>query len=245
MNTGSKILALLALTAILASCGGSSEKAAEDTKLEEDFPVAEATTDPVPAEQAASPEQPAKVDENLAATPPPAEAAPAAPYAGTGSYTVKSGDTLMKIAYENYGDIFEWRKIYAANQGAISNPMNLKAGTVLHLDLPASPVHVERNGTPFMIRRGDTLGTISGEVYGTQRKWRKLWDNNRQLIKNPNKIYAGFYLYYTMTPEDEAEKLRIRTPAQAGGDTALTPGTATSSNTTPLVTPPAVVPNGG
>jgi len=38
------------------------------------------------------------------------------------SYTVKSGDTLSKIAQREYGDAGDWRKIYEANKDTIKNP---------------------------------------------------------------------------------------------------------------------------
>ena len=40
----------------------------------------------------------------------------------TRSYTVKSGDTLSKIAQREYGDAGDWRKIYEANKDTIKNP---------------------------------------------------------------------------------------------------------------------------
>lgn len=110
-------------------------------------------------------------------------------------YTVRRGDTLMKIAFENYGDLYRWREIYEANRDQISDPNQVPPGTELTLN-GAGMVTIERNGEQYLIKSGDTLGTISNDVYGTPRKWKRLWENNRQLIKDPNKIYAGFYLYY-------------------------------------------------
>ena len=129
---------------------------------------------------------------------------------GTQNYTVQAGDTLMKIAFETYGDLYQWHKIYDENKGTIQDPNVIPPGTVLKIDQPSSPVSIDRNGDKYEIKSGDTLGTISDNIYGTPKKWHKLWDNNKQLIKDPNKIFAGFFLYYTMTPEErhEAEKLK-------------------------------------
>lgn len=110
-------------------------------------------------------------------------------------YKVKHGDTLMKIAFENYGDLYRWKEIYEANRSRIQDPNHVPPGTQLTLN-GAGMVTIERNGDQYLIKHGDTLGLISNSVYGTPRKWKKLWENNRQLIKDPNKIYAGFYLYY-------------------------------------------------
>lgn len=179
-------------------------------------PAAEAGTDPLPPPNADGETPPPSQesaavdamaqDPNAATPPPPAEEMPppaandatasAPPSGGAGEYTVKSGDTLMKIAFETYGDLFKWKEILEANRDRITDPNHLASGTVLKLDTPANPVSIERNGTPYMIKQGDTLGTISNDVYGTKTKWKTIWENNRQLIKDPNKIYAGFYLYY-------------------------------------------------
>jgi len=47
--------------------------------------------------------------------------APAAPTGGQ-TYTVKSGDSLSKIAKHIYGDASKWHRIYDANKDKIKNP---------------------------------------------------------------------------------------------------------------------------
>jgi nucleoid-associated protein YgaU len=47
------------------------------------------------------------------------------------SYTVQSGDTLSKIAKQHYGDAGEWRKIFEANRGTISDPDKIQVGQQL------------------------------------------------------------------------------------------------------------------
>ncbi len=110
-------------------------------------------------------------------------------------YEVKNGDTLMKIAFAKYGDIFRWRDIYHDNQRTIANYNRLVIGSTLVLNgVPF--IVIEKNGEPYLIRRGDTLVNISRKLYDSPRYWSSLWKNNLQLIRNPDKIYAGFTLYY-------------------------------------------------
>jgi nucleoid-associated protein YgaU len=49
------------------------------------------------------------------------------------TYTVVAGDSLSKIAQREYGDAGEWRRIFEANRGAISNPDLIHPGQVLNL----------------------------------------------------------------------------------------------------------------
>jgi nucleoid-associated protein YgaU len=49
------------------------------------------------------------------------------------TYTVVAGDSLSKIAQREYGDAGQWRRIYEANRGAISNPDLIHPGQVLNL----------------------------------------------------------------------------------------------------------------
>jgi nucleoid-associated protein YgaU len=162
---------------------------------EEPAPVAEAAP---PAEQVA-----------VAEAAPPADPVPVAAAAsggGGGTYSIQSGDTLMKVAFETYGDLFLWRKIYEANQSSISDPNRIEVGTVLTLPMidGREPASVPEGSEKYRIRNGDTLGTISAKVYGDKSMWRRLWDQNRAWIKDPNRIFAGFFLYYSLTEEDRA-----------------------------------------
>ena len=49
------------------------------------------------------------------------------------NYTVKSGDTLSKIAKEQYGDTSQWKKIQAANADLIRDPDMIQPGWTLKI----------------------------------------------------------------------------------------------------------------
>ncbi len=53
---------------------------------------------------------------------------------GEQTYTVKSGDSLSKIARHFYGDAGKWKKIHAANADKIPNPDLIHPG--LQLTIP-------------------------------------------------------------------------------------------------------------
>ena len=135
----------------------------------------------------------------------PMEAAPAiAPEISMSSdtYEVKQGETLMWIAFKLYGDYAKWRELQSMNSGALSD--GLQPGD--RLSYNSNGFRWAPNGLPHLIRSGETLGTISSDKYGTSGKWRKIWDNNRDMIKDPNLIFAGFTLYYTPEERDIASE---------------------------------------
>jgi nucleoid-associated protein YgaU len=49
------------------------------------------------------------------------------------SYTVKSGDSLSRIAKEFYGDAGKYMKIFEANRDQLSDPDKIKVGQVLKI----------------------------------------------------------------------------------------------------------------
>ena len=200
---------VLGMAIVLGSACSSSKSKTEDSM--DVIPASsDAGTDAIPLENPETiapvqdPAQSPAIESSQAPAPETSEPAAVAPApisesvgpTTEGSYTVQKGDTLMKIAYETYGNVYRWKAIYEANRDKISDPNRVPSGVVLKIDKPNEPVNVERNGERYEIRRGDTLGKISNNVYGTPGKWKKLWENNRQLIRDPNKIFAGFSLYY-------------------------------------------------
>ncbi len=114
----------------------------------------------------------------------------------TMQYTVKKNETLMLIAFKIYGDYAKWKKLANQNTSKLKGTMTVREGMVLDYVSPAQEFTWNPQGLPYLIRTGDTLGLISKTVYTTPKKWKLIWENNRPLIKDPNKIFAGFTLYY-------------------------------------------------
>ena len=64
---------------------------------------------------------------------PNASQAPQAQSGSTTTYTVKSGDTLSKIAREHLGDANAYMKIFEANKDQLNDPDKIKPGQVLKI----------------------------------------------------------------------------------------------------------------
>jgi nucleoid-associated protein YgaU len=118
-------------------------------------------------------------------------------------YTVKKGDTLMQIAFKLYGDFGKWKKLKELNpdiDGA------LELGSIIKYNIPESKFEWAPKGNPYLVMRGDTLGSISQSVYNRASWWTYIHENNKPMIKDPDQIFAGFTLYYL--PKEEVKKKR-------------------------------------
>jgi len=79
-------------------------------------------TDEEPAKRVSTPEPAAE---------PAAEAEPQSSAVAAKTYTVQSGDTLWKIAEEEYGDGKDYQKIFEANRNLLQNPDHILPGQEL------------------------------------------------------------------------------------------------------------------
>lgn len=194
-----------------ASAEAPLETVAEDTAIETNE-ISEVIEEPA---QLADNMEPAAADPTasepqfeptLSETPMTAAASPeiSTEAGSTKQYTVKQNETLMIIAFKIYGDYERWKDIANQNRDALRGNTSVKAGMVLNYMAPAEEFIWNPEGNPYLIRTGDTLAGISKEVYATDRKWKLIWDNNRPLIKNPNRIFAGFTIYYLENGRDVA-----------------------------------------
>lgn len=121
------------------------------------------------------------------------EAIPTA-IAEIGQYTIEKNDTFMLIAFKIYGDYGKWKELAQMNPELAGK--QLKVGQVVKYNPPTEKFVWSPQGNPRLIKQGDTLGIISKDVYGIEKRWREIFDNNRPMIKDPNLIFAGFTLYY-------------------------------------------------
>lgn len=111
-------------------------------------------------------------------------------------YKVKKGETLMQIAFKLYGDVSRWKDLKNLNQEKISRNTLLPSNMSLKYNAPEAEFVWNPEGLKYLIKKGETLGIISNNVYQTPKKWKDIWENNKPLIKNPNVIYSGFTIYY-------------------------------------------------
>lgn len=110
-------------------------------------------------------------------------------------YEVVKGDTLMKISFVSHANFLRWREIYARNRKLMPHWSRMPVGISLTID-NVSYSYIQKEGEPYLIQPGDSLKTIAKALYNDEAKWKELMANNPQLIKEPNKLYAGFILYY-------------------------------------------------
>lgn len=62
-------------------------------------------------------------------------------------------------------------------------------GTVKEVQEIAPEVRVQV--TEYTVQKGDTLWKIAGKVYGDSTKWARIYDANRDQLKNPNDLKVG------------------------------------------------------
>ncbi len=146
-------------------------------------------------------------------------------YSGS-SYVVKSGDSLGTISSKLYGTKNHWKKLAALN--GITNPKSLSIGQVLKTNIDQSPQTEKTYATKaspsadegvssvesasaasgnnvestsaIVVAKGDTLSALAQQYLGSASAWRKVWQMNKETIKNPNLIFVG---QVVMFPESQ------------------------------------------
>lgn len=149
----------------------ADQKVAEANKKAADIETELASLD---AQIAELQNQIAELEAKLAAKPPEPE-----------SYTVVKGDFLYKISgYEKiYNNPLKWPVLYRANRDKIKDPNLIYPDWVL----------IVPRGLPseWVVYKGEFLYKIASyeEVYGKGREWPKIYEANKDQIKDPDLIH--------------------------------------------------------
>lgn len=59
----------------------------------------------------------------------------------------------------------------------------------------------------YTVEKNDTLQKISKKFYGTTKKWTKIFDANKDVLKAPNKIYPGQVIKIPNLPAEDQKML--------------------------------------
>ena len=56
---------------------------------------------------------------------------------------------------------------------------------------PGASSDANGNGRAYVVAKGDSLSAIAQREYGDAKQWRRIYDANRDIIKDPDLIYPG------------------------------------------------------
>jgi nucleoid-associated protein YgaU len=124
----------------------------------------------------------------------PKRVTPTAPVTTQHTISVRTGDSLWKLAQQNLGRGNRWHELLAVNPG-IANPNQIRAGAQLQLPNAAVSAVVSLGTktnavTTIKVRKGDTLWALAKSNLGRSSAWHCLAAGNPSL-SDPNRIYEG------------------------------------------------------
>lgn len=133
--------------------------------------------------------------------------------------TVEAGDTLSKLASEHLGSATRWRELFEANKDKLDRPESLRAGMTLELPQPSPPsprASTQSRVTPsplrvlappvtqteprtaeaagfeaYVVEPGDSLYAIAASQLGDGKRWREVYQANRNRLADPDAVVVG------------------------------------------------------
>jgi nucleoid-associated protein YgaU len=122
-------------------------------------------------------------------------------------YTWKAGDTFKALSQKYYGSNLHVSRLRNANEGRKEELLAAGEKILVPVAPAAAADRIARSapkeaaasatwtGGLYTVSTGDVLGLISQKVYGTSKKWKKIYDANRDVIgENPNALKVGAQL---------------------------------------------------
>jgi len=130
----------------------------------------------------------------------------AMPPADSSTYVVRDGDDLTGIALKVYGHAGGAQAIWSVNRDRLADPNVLPIGLELRVppawSVPAAQQHsgvdrmIEPGRRPGKVRvaPGETLETLAQRFYGDRSMAPRVYEANRDVLRNPALVVAGMEL---------------------------------------------------
>jgi nucleoid-associated protein YgaU len=126
-------------------------------------------------------------------------------------HNVQPGETLTAIARRYYDDatlvnqLATFNGLSDANALRVNHRLRIPAKEVLTgrpdststtrstppAATPSTPAPQPTVYTTYTVKRGDTLSELSLQLLGTSRRWRELYELNKDVIRDPDNLHAG------------------------------------------------------
>ena len=123
------------------------------------------------------------------------------PQAPASTYIVRDGDDLTGIATKIYGNPGAASVIWSVNRDRLTDPALLPIGSELRIppawSLPTADRQggavIEPSNRPASVRvgPGETLETLAQRFYGNRAMAPRLWEANRDRLRNPALLVTG------------------------------------------------------
>ena len=110
------------------------------------------------------------------------------PKTHTRTYTVKSGDTLSKIAQQQLGNANRWPEIFLLNRATVRDPDRISVGQVLVLPVDSDLEAAAAPARVYVVKKGDTLSGVAADELGDPARWPEIFTLNRAVLTNPDLI---------------------------------------------------------
>lgn len=79
----------------------------------------------------------------------------------------------------------------APAQPVVETPPTPPVAPPVIIETPAPKPEPPPKPKTYTVRKGDCLWRIAGKIYGNPFKWPRIYEANKDKIKNPNRIYPG------------------------------------------------------
>lgn len=135
-----------------------------------------------------------------------AHGAAAVPQGDASAYVVRDGDDLTSIAVKLYGHAGGAQAIWSVNRDRLSDPNVLPIGlelrippawsvpAVQHNPLSSQVIEPARRPAKVRVGPGETLESLAQRFYGDRSMAPRLFEANRDLLRNPQLVVAGMEL---------------------------------------------------
>ena len=109
-------------------------------------------------------------------------------------HQVAPGESLWQISQKYYNDGYKWVEIAKVNN--LASPDLLEAGQALAIpELTVIPSTVSEEKTiptsEYLVAQGDDLWKIAVRAYADGYQWTKIWEANKTVIANPDRVEVG------------------------------------------------------